>query len=111
MTRSTLVIGALITLIGTGAFMLSREIGAVLIAIPGIGMILLRQRHIAALIVSTMSMIFTASSVPRLVRMILGETISQPVAVVAVAMASVLFLVHVTMSVRWLVATKRSATS
>lgn len=111
MNRTTLIIGALVTLIGTGAFMISREIGSVLVAVPGVALIFLRRFDIVALIVSTMSMVFTASSVPRLVRMMAGEQMSQPVAVVAVAITSVLFLVHVTMSIRWYLAKKRSATS
>ncbi|RPI69792.1 MAG: hypothetical protein EHM43_00620 [Ignavibacteriae bacterium] len=121
MTRTTLVIGAAMMLVGSGAFMASNEAGTLITLAFGLVVVILatgamRSKWTAPIMhmvvgLTFMGMLFSASSVPRLVRMMGGATVDMPFTVVATSILAVLCLIHVTMSIRWFLARKRLSPS
>lgn len=121
MSIGTIVIGALITLTGTGAFIGSGDLlalvpggmGVVLVVLGWLGIAEQRQAIMghAAVLLTFVGMVFSASTVVRLLHVIAGDQVERPGAVVAISCAGLLCLVHVTMSIRWFLARKRSASA
>lgn len=117
MIGATIVIGALITLMGSGAFILSSEpatLGTMVVGVVvTLGGVLMRNPARTALvghlvvIVTFLGMLISAPSIPRTLRLIGGEQVDAPVSSVSAAVLGILCLLHVTMSVRWFLARRR----
>jgi hypothetical protein len=109
---SSVVIGLVLICLGTGAFALAPTFTAV---IPvGLGVFLALQgrsamkapspwKSASMLILSSVTMILTASAVPRLVRLLTGAELERPGDIFVVGTTAVLCLVHVTLSLRTLI--------
>jgi len=118
MTQATLVTGGLITMIGSGAFLVTSDLGAllpvglgvVLVALGWLGRTPARQALAGHLAVgcSFAGMVFSASAAGRLAGRLAGDTLDRPGATVAIALTGVVCLIHVTMSIRWFLARRRS---
>ena len=106
---------------GSGAFISSSEPATLIplsvgLVMAVIGMASVNERwsktlmHIGVLI-SFASMIFSATALQRLVAMMQDEPVSQPASVVSISILGILSLIHVTLSIRWFLARKRSSSS
>ncbi|HLP27129.1 MAG TPA: hypothetical protein VK147_00720 [Candidatus Didemnitutus sp.] len=107
---SSVVIGLLLVLLGAGGFALTRSITAFVPLLTG-GVLALLGRSImrfeanrrmlaASLAVSAVAMIFTASAIPRLARMLFGAVVDRPGDIFVIGSTAVLCLIHVTVTVR-----------
>ena len=121
MTRATLVVGALLILVGSGGFIISSEPATLTVLLFGIVIAALaigtwKERLTAllmhiAVVVSFVGMILSATSLRRFVDLVSGETMSNETSIVAITILGVLCLIHVTMSIRWFLARKRSSSA
>lgn len=101
----------LIILIATGAFLISGDILALVPASVGIllgSTTYIPLLHRVPVFVAFAGMVFSASSLQRAVRVLSGAEEDHATAVVATALMGVICVVHVTMSIRWHLAQKRS---
>ena len=118
MIGPTITIGALISMIGSAFFVLSDEVATLGTLGVGLGLIMLglfmrapkREALVGhlAVVVTFLGMLSSASSVPRAFKLAGGTQIDAPWATVSIALMGVLCLIHVTMSVRWFLARRRS---
>ncbi len=118
MTTPTLLVGALLVLIGTGSFLVSADLGSLLPA--GLGSLVgvlgwlgrspKRQALAGHLAVGCtfVGMVLSASAAGRLVASLTGAPLERAGATVAIALTGIVCLIHVTMSIRWFLARKRS---
>lgn len=121
MIAATIIVGGLMTLTGSGTFLLSGDLGTL---VPmGAGLVLMglgwwsrspsRQAlagHLAAMLTFVL-MVFSAPALNQIVRLVGGESVARPYAVAATSVTGVLCLVHVTLSIRWFLARKRSTSA
>ena len=113
---SSVVIGLLLVLLGAGGFALSSSVASVVPVAVGAVLALLGRRIMtrgpssgrigAALAVSAVTMIFTASAMPRLAKMVFGAVVERPGDIFVIGTTAVLCLIHVTVSVRSLIRTR-----
>ena len=118
MVFATIMIGALITLSGSGAVLLSKDPGTVLLMIAGLVLMGLGwwsgrpgKQALAghlAVVLTFVLMVFTAHATKQVVMLLAGADVARPAAVVATSVTGILCLVHVTLSIRWFLARKRS---
>lgn len=111
---STAIVACLSALIGSACFLLTSELACTLLIVFGLiqaVVVLLMPRHTKvfqtiALVVSAITMIVTAQTVPRLIHMIAGEKQLLPGSITAFALLSLLSLIHLTLGIKWLAAKK-----
>lgn len=116
-TRSVLL-GALMVMLGTGGFAVTRDagtlppviIGLVLLVVGWMGRWGLTRLLLAVGTgIATLGMIGTAAYLPAVVRVMAGQPLPHPGRIVVLAITGLLCFVYVTMSVRSLVRADRSA--
>lgn len=116
---SSVVIGLLLVLLGAGGFALATSVASVVPLIVGASLALLGRRIMthgpsgartgSALAVSAVTMIFTASAMPRLAKMVFGAAVERPGDIFVLGTTAVLCLIHVTVSVRSLIRTRSTS--
>jgi len=118
MVFPTILIGAVMTLTGSGAFLLSRDPGTVIPMIAGLILMGLgwwstkpeRQAlagHLAVGLTFVL-MVFTAPALNQSLHFFSGDEVARPYAVIATTVTGILCLIHVTLSIRWFLARRRS---
>ena len=121
MVFTTLIVGALMTLTGSGSFLLSKDPGTVIPMVAGLVLMGLgwwstrpERQSLAghlAVILTFVLMVFTAPALNQVLHAIAGEEIQRPHAVFATSVTGLLCLVHVTLSIRWFLARRRSTSA
>ncbi|MCX6141380.1 MAG: hypothetical protein NTX15_11245 [Candidatus Kapabacteria bacterium] len=116
---STLIIGMLLVLNGAGGFALTRSVMSGIPALAGVALILLGLRLIKvaesrifmgiALSISAITMVFTASAVPRFVRLLTGAEVERSGDILVVGTTALLCLLHVTLLLRTLLRSRSSS--
>jgi hypothetical protein len=116
---SSVVIGLLLVLIGAGGFALSTSVASVVPVVVGATLAVLGRRIMThgstsarigtVLAISTVTMIFTASAMPRLAKLLLGAVVERPGDIFVIGTTAVLCLIHVTLSVRTLIRTRSTS--
>ncbi len=115
--RTSNLLAAAAILTSTAGFALSNEVASLPGSVYGIGVIGIgfipreNLRRILWLTLSSISMVLSASAVPRMIRIALGQQQPNPVATAVVAILSILSLFHLTLIIRWTIAQRRSARS
>ena len=121
MRITSLIIGAALMLVGSGAYILTGEpptlitlaFGMVLV-IMAIGAANPRWAGPVQLMsagLTFMGMMSAASSLPRFFELVSGGEVEQQGAVISTGILGIFCVIHVTMSIRWILANKRSAKS
>ena len=115
---SSAVIGLLLLLLGAGGFTLTMSLSCLVPTCVGICLALMGRRLMAtktvgtllgtALAVSTVTMIFTASALPRLIRLLTGSEVDRSGDIFVIGSTAVLCLIHVTLTLRLLIRSGRS---
>lgn len=114
----SIMLGALLVMLGTGGFAVTRDagtlppviIGLVLVIVGWIGRRGLTKIFLAVGTgVATLGMIGTAAYLPAVFRLMAGQPLPHPGRIVVLAITGLLSLVYVTMSVRSFVRSERPA--
>lgn len=112
--NATFFLACACALIGSFCFILTGELACVIPIAVGLlqGLLaFLIARYgmpvaIASLVLSTLVMIVTAQTVPRLIHTLVANSHSLTGSVTAFALLSVMSLTHLTLGIRWLVASR-----
>lgn len=116
-TRSVLL-GALMVMLGTGGFAVTRDAGTLPPVIIGLVLLVvgwMGRRGLTRVLlavgtgIATLGMIGTAAYLPAVVRLMAGQLLPHPGRIVVLASTGLFCFVYVTMSVRSLVRADRSA--
>ncbi len=118
MVFATIIIGALLTLTGSGTFLLSKDPGTLVpmaagLLLMGLGWWSRRPEkqglagHLAV-VLTFVFMVFSAPAANQALKLLGGEDVARPYAVIATSIAGILCLIHVTLSIRWFLARRRS---
>jgi len=121
MRTSTFVLGAVLILVGSGAFILTSEPPTLIPLGFGLVVVVLalgmgndrwvRTLRLVMIGLTFMGMVSSASSLSKLVEVAAGGDVAQPGSIVATSLLGICCLVYVTIGIRWMLASKRSLES
>lgn len=109
MNRKLVVIGAILILVGTGTFIVSRDVAVMIVALFGLVAIVVSSfvrrlspttSAIVVLVFGFVLMVLGATAVPASIRLLLGQELPLPARIVAYSLQAITGLVTATIGIR-----------
>lgn len=119
MNRNLVVIGAILILVGTGTFIVSRDVAVMIVALFGLVAIVVSSfvrrlspttSAIVVLVFGLVLMVLGATAVPASVRLLFGQELPLPARIVAYSLQAIIGLVTATIGIRSYLRTRQKET-